>query len=91
MHKDTLNRVNARIGGQGNYSVGHSISSECKRALCECVCLSVRAIVETQYLLQMNVLVDNSLVPFWILCLLGIPGPSLAISTIKQEDVELLS
>lgn len=55
-----------------------------------CLCVCVHASVKAQYLLQMNVLVDNSLVPFWVLCLLGIPGPSFAISTVKQEDVEQL-
>lgn len=33
------------------------------------------------YLLQMNVLVDDSLIPFWVHGLLGILGPSLVIST----------
>lgn len=54
-------------------------------------CLSVHASVETPYLLQMNVLVDNSLVPFWVLRLLGIPGPSFAISAVKREDAEYRS
>lgn len=36
------------------------------------------------YLLQMNVLVDDGLVPFWVHGLLGVPGPSFVISTDKS-------
>lgn len=56
-------------------------------SVCACACVC-HASVKAQYLLQMNVLVDNSLVPFRVLCLLGIPGPSLAIRTVEREDAE---
>lgn len=81
------------IGVHGNYSVGHSVSGTCKRAgrACACARLSFSLCVQalrTRYLLQMNVLVDNSLVPLGVLCLLGVPGPSFAVSTVKQEVAE---
>lgn len=53
------------------------------------VCAHVR--VNAQYLLQMNVLVDNSLVPLWVHGLLGIPGPSFVISTVKWGYAEILT
>lgn len=40
-----------------------------------CVCFP------QQYLLQMNVLVDDGLVPLWVHGFLGVPGPPLVIST----------
>lgn len=40
----------------------------------------INMIFNQQYLLQMNVLVDNSLVPLWVQGLLSVPGPPLVIS-----------
>lgn len=53
-------------------------------SLCVCMDMNVCKCQSAQYLLQMNVLVDDRLVPLWIHGLLGVPGPPLVISTDKS-------
>lgn len=43
------------------------------------------------YLLNMDVLIDDSLIPFWVHGLLGILGSSLVISTVHDIQNDWLS